>query len=230
MSPVALECQLPWKRNVCPQDEKEPMSSLASHALPNDNKPALSQVPSWANNLDYNHISAVSPRSDMEDSRPTQNGHGRLNSSNNNSSAGLDEYGASHRRSDGARKLPQVPTISVHSPKASANDLLLMRANGNGAFNTDTDSSELTGHDEATPRSESDDDEVEIKPFGKIQMSSRDSSVKLKNRHNSPSPSEEETEDAAAPPRGKGVMFSLNHESSTGSSDDEDSSTTGISC
>ncbi|KAF6017414.1 Nhe2 [Bugula neritina] len=71
MSPVALECQLPWKRNACPQ-ESEPVCSMATHLLPDDTTPELSQIPSWADNLDYNHIPAVSPRASTHTDAPTQ--------------------------------------------------------------------------------------------------------------------------------------------------------------
>ena len=224
MSPVALDCQLPWKRSVCPQ-ETEPVSSITSHSFPNDNQPALAQLPSWADNLDYNHIPALSPRPNVQ--VPTQNG--QLNTSNNNSSSKLSSNQGAEPTANG-RVPPLIPTIKIDSP--SANNLLSMPSDPylqtNGAvdrpstspvsFSTGSDSpsSELTGSSSNPPASSEseDDEEVEIKPFGKVFLNSKGSVPRFSGVHEST----EEISDKqqASESNGKAVMFSLNNEDSSG--------------
>lgn len=62
LAPVALECQLPWKRDSC-----GPIRSMASHQLPDDDRPNLATVPSWADNLDYNHLADLDNDEEITD-------------------------------------------------------------------------------------------------------------------------------------------------------------------
>ncbi|XP_067935263.1 probable Na(+)/H(+) antiporter nhx-9 isoform X2 [Watersipora subatra] len=194
IAPVALECQLPWKRSASSQDAG-PVTSLATHQLPNDNKPELAQLPSWADNLDYNHIPVVSPRPASE----IQTHNGRLNASNNNSNSSINCSGLS-----GAMETANpVPTITIDGPKSSANNLVVVAdpstsLNGGAvppstnqtAFSLASDSQESDSTGSSgyqPPSSESEDDaEVEIKPFGKVPMSSRSSAARLARKSTPP--------------------------------------------
>lgn len=218
MSPVALECQLPWKRNACPQ-ESEPVCSMATHLLPDDTTPELSQIPSWADNLDYNHIPAVSPRASTHTDAPNTND--QLNKSNNNSASRLDSDIEMVTIS-----APLVPTIQIDSPSSSSNNLLMkgtlcppyLSSNiseetsppkilKNGAS---PDVSSPSGTD-STQEVHS-DEEVEIKPFGKVPMSSKFSNSKLAREHSPPPPSpglSDNEESSSAGGSGSHVVFVL---------------------
>lgn len=217
MSPVALECQLPWKR--AESVETGPLSSMATHLLPNDSKPELSQVPSWADNLEYSHIPTMSPR--------PQNG--QLNSSNNNSSSNLNG-GVGVELPANGRSVPLVPTIKIDSPGSSANNLLsttnpFYTSNGAPSMNggvtftagsDDSSGSELTI---PSPTSDSEDDEeVEIRPFGKISMSTKGSQPQLSHRRSPPLKGDSVEVDER---NGQAVQFSINNDES---SDEETSS------
>ena len=234
---------------MCPQ-ETEPISSMESHLLPNDNNPALCEVPSWADNLDYNHIPALSPRSPdiIETSMLSQ-----LNTSNNNSTAHI-----SPEPSPGTgRVLPLIPQITIESPKTSSNNLggLLMTApsrytghmNGDSANNESpgdsgtshpsTESVTSSSPDDITPNSayseaESDDEEVEIKPFGRVPliMSSRGSNPKLRRdaqKETTETLSESGSDQQGTGNNKNGVLFSLHHEES---SEEDTESSIGIHC
>ena len=210
MKPVALECQLPWKRSACPQ-ETEPVSSIASHQLPNDNVPELAQLPSWADNLDYNHIPAISPRPSVV--TPTQNG--RLNTSNNNSGSQLETVVEQPTKS-----IPLIPTITIDSPAPSTNNLLAAdpytAVNGSAdlvSFELQSNSSSSDSPTNVLPETESEDDEeVEIKPFGKVHMSSNGSAPKLSGRRSPPTNVRDQSADER---NGNAVVFSLNDENSS---------------
>lgn len=215
LSPVALECQLPWKRVVCPQ-ETGPVTSMASHLLPNDNTPEVSQVPSWADNLDYNHIPAVSPRAANGVGLPATNG--RLNTSNNNSTSNLQSDNWELPSLRERRGVPLIPTIKIDSPKCSLNNLLMAvdpypaskdsvgrPSNGSTSDSTASSSTQPLSDSEYD---ESDDEEVEIIPFGKVPLSSHGSVPLLNHRSSSPKVGEEKEHP-------KAVMFSLANEDSS---------------
>lgn len=224
---------------------------METHLLPNDNNPALCEVPSWADNLDYNRLPAMSPRSAdvVETSMLNQ-----LNTSNNNSTAQL-----SPERSPGSgRVLPLIPHITIESPKTSRNPLggLLMTAqprytgyiNGGEAINDspgdsgtshpNTESVTSSSPDDITPNSHfsesEDDDEVEIKPFGRVPLSvtTHNSNPKLKKQDaketETLSKSSDEQQDDKDENGDKEVLFSLHQDES--SEEEHTESSIGIHC
>lgn len=209
LSPVALECVLPWKRTVCSQ-ESNPIPSRVNHLLPDDNRPALAQVPSWANNLDYNNIPAVSPRSDPDDSSATTTFQlSAPDSSDSISGSPLLSSDSTNRKNSESsepelkaigRALPSIPLIQVYNAEnghvgqgasGSTEGLLQTASQTNGVSSASVSpastSSPVTSPtlfiSNPGPESESDEDEeVEIRPFGKIDLTGGSGSPVLSSR------------------------------------------------
>ena len=200
LSPVALECQLPWKRAVCSL-ESRPIPSMVTYLLPDDNQPPLAQVPSWADNLDYNNLPAISPRSDTD-------------------------IGSEHdsRASNNLTSLTSLPLIQVTddssvSPSATPSAGLLIVASQNDVDITiapDAGSPAMSDPDLVSASrdlSTDSEEDVEIKPFGKLNFNLSGSSSALKNTADATSSSGNESETA--------VKFSIT--GADNSSDDEPS-------
>lgn len=208
---VALECELPWKRSVVTQ-EVAPIPARVSYLLPDDNQPPLAQVPSWADNLDYNNIPALSPNPDSDTTTATGPFSSSISNTETNTTDDLgDDTTTSESlpvrdpRSENAaqaepaksyigRALPALPKLTVTNNVNSSQNPAVKEFNSlltTGKPKSTADPTQQKNGPAAEDKnrakepevSESEDDEeVEIKPFGKLKIHTKGSSPVLRHR------------------------------------------------